>query len=86
MSEEVTIKYGSLEIKNRRAKDVLDEASFSGVYKGKGVNSIVMKNTFILCTKCREILPIGQVGLRHMGAKKGEVRNQAQCKKCRSSK
>lgn len=42
-----------------------------------------LTNAHFKCTKCRAIKPAGQFGLRRMGKDSVEVRNQAQCMKCR---
>ncbi len=39
-------------------------------------------NVYIRCTKCNNLKHISEVGLRNMN--KQEVRNQPQCKKCRT--
>jgi hypothetical protein len=43
---------------------------------------IVLSGCFDECTDCGKLVPMSEVGLRHMGD--GLVRNQSQCGVCRS--
>ena len=50
----------------------------------KGIVSIVLKDCYHLCTKCRLLKPMSEVGIRVM--KDGSIRNQPQCIECRGKK
>lgn len=44
---------------------------------------VFTENIYGVCTKCKAITPIAKLGLRTIGK---EIRNQAQCQKCRVKK
>lgn len=43
---------------------------------------VVLTNAYFECTDCRKLKPGKHFGLRRM--RNGEIRNQPQCKTCRS--
>ena len=47
-----------------------------------GDAEVHLRNAYFRCTKCRRLKGASHFGLRRM--KSGVVRNQAQCKPCRS--